>query len=106
MRIEKKNLPRTKIGIQSKWVLCAGYFLFIFMISYLFASGGRQLDGTPYEEYVGDFYQMKPEPGELSPISWREDGSHVAPNGMIFITYVSCLCISNHQSTEAFVFEF
>jgi hypothetical protein len=58
MRIEKKNLPRTKIGIQSKWVLCAGYFLFIFMISYLFASGGRQLDGTPYEEYVGDFYQM------------------------------------------------
>lgn len=27
-----------------------------------------------------DFYQMIPEPGELSPITWKEDGEVVAPN--------------------------
>jgi len=77
MRFEKKNLPNTKIRIKAKWVLGAGYFILIFMISYLYAS---RSSGTTNVDYVGDFYQMKPEPGELSPILWREDGSYVAPN--------------------------
>ena len=103
MRFEKKNLPNTKIRIKAKWVLGAGYFILIFMISYLYAS---RSSGTTNVDYVGDFYQMsefsfvtvcclllvtlynsihyqhiEPEPGELSPILWREDGSYVAPNG-------------------------
>ena len=55
MRFEKKNLPNTKIRIKAKWVLGAGYFILIFMISYLYAS---RSSGTTNVDYVGDFYQM------------------------------------------------
>ena len=78
MRFEKKNLPNTKIRIKTTCILGTVYFLLIFMISYLYAS---RSGATTSVDYVGDFYQMKPEPGELSPILWREDGSYVAPSG-------------------------
>lgn len=82
MRFTKKNLPHSKIRIKSQWVIGVVYFLIIFAISYLIASRRNGATTTPAAEYIGDFYQLKPESGELSPISWREDGSYVAPNGM------------------------
>lgn len=79
MRFEKKNLPHAKIRIKPQWILGVVYFVVIFVVSYLVASR-RNNGGTA--AFVGDFYQLKQEPGELSPITWREDGSYVAPNGM------------------------
>ena len=84
MRIEKKNLPNSNIRTKSKWILATVYFSLVVVISYIFASRARKIqigEGIVEEDYEGDFYQIKPKLGELSPITWREDGSSVAPNG-------------------------
>lgn len=81
MRIEKKNLPASKIRIKDKWALIGLYFLIIFTVTFIIASRKGDAGGTNVE-YIGDFFQTKPERGEVSPITWREDGSAVSPNGM------------------------
>jgi hypothetical protein len=77
-RIKKQNLPHN-IKVKPIWVVVA-WFSILFTVSYLYASRSGSIDAET-AEYVGDFYQTRPEPGVLSPITWREDGSHVSPNG-------------------------
>jgi hypothetical protein len=89
MRIEKKNLPNPKARIKDKWALVALYFLIVLTVTYVIASRRRDVGGATNVEYVGDFFQTKPEPGDLLPITWREDGSAVAPNGMSNDVYLS-----------------
>lgn len=84
MRIEKKNLPNNSsiTSIKTRCVLACCYFFVVVAITYTIVSRRQTSDlTTTGAENIGDFYQTKPMPGELSLIRWREDGSYVAPNG-------------------------
>jgi hypothetical protein len=84
--IRKIRLPDPKITVKCKCVLAAASLRsFVAILCPRYSSLGLVMDGDAniQLECIGDFNQMRPEHGELSPITWREDGCYDAPNGTI-----------------------
>eukprot|EP00804_Cyclotella_cryptica_P007110 CCRYP_014535-RC/>CCRYP_014535-RC protein AED:0.02 eAED:0.02 QI:419/1/1/1/0.5/0.2/5/2947/346 len=82
-RIRKKDVPYPQIRVNSHCVVAAAsLLLFVAISSLYYASRNLVMDGdaSTQPEYIGDFNQVRPGYGKLSPITWQEDGSYVAPN--------------------------